>query len=69
MISSQWIQAKSQPLDANPEAIEQINFSGNLDCLAIIVMFVIYEAVKETILNFAQGNIRVLQNAFHKCIS
>ena len=32
-------------------------------------MFVIYEAVKETILNFAQGTISVLQNAFHKCIS
>ena len=44
---------KQQALDADPKAIQQINFTGNLDQQATI--FFITEEVKETVLDFSQG--------------
>ena len=53
--------SKQQTLDAGPKAIQQINFTGNLDEAGSITMFSIIEEVKETILDFPQGTvIRVL---------
>ena len=41
--------SKQQLLDANPKAIQQINFTGNLDWTEGTTMFFIIEEVKETI--------------------
>ena len=46
--------SKQQALDADPEAIEQINFTRTLDGANIRVMFFIIEEPKETILDFSQ---------------
>ena len=52
--------SKQQALDANPKAIQQINFRGNLDQLENILMFFIIEEAKETTLEFSQGTVRAL---------
>ena len=49
---------KQQALDADPKAIHQVNFTGNLN-LNVAVFFIIKE-VKETILDFSEGTARVL---------
>ena len=49
--------SKQQALDADPKAIQQISFTGNLAQQATI--FSIIEEVKETILDFAQGTLKV----------
>ena len=46
-----------QALDTNPKAIQQINFTGNLE-QEVIIFFVIEEA-KETVLDFSQGTVKV----------
>ena len=48
---------KQQALDADPRAIQQINFTGNLDLAA--TMFFILKERKETILDLSQGAVRV----------
>ena len=54
---------KQQALDAHPKAIQQINFTGNLnrgeDLNDNTIMFFIIEEVKETILDFSQGTVKV----------
>ena len=50
--------SKQQALDANPKAIQQIHFTGNLEENA--TMFFIIEEAKETILDFSQVTVRVL---------
>ena len=52
--------SKQQALDADPRAIQQINFTGNLDQAAGACGFFILEEAKETILNFSQGTVKVL---------
>ena len=52
--------SKQQALDADPRAIQQINFISNLDRANARIYFILEEA-KETILNFAQGTVKVLQ--------
>ena len=49
--------SKQQVLDADPKAIQQINFTGNLENNA--VMFFITEKAKETVLDFSQGIVKV----------
>ena len=44
--------SKQQALDADPKAIQQINFIGNLDQAGNTKMFFIIKETKETILNF-----------------
>ena len=51
---------KQQALDADPRAIQQINFTANLDLAGNTRMFFIIEEAKETVLNFSQGNVKVL---------
>ena len=43
--------SKQQALDANPKAIQQINFTGNLDRPRQTTLFFIIEEAKETILD------------------
>ena len=51
---------KQQALDADPRAIQQINFTINLDRAGNTRIYFILEEAKDTILNFAQGTVRVL---------
>ena len=52
--------SKQQALDAHPRAIQQINFTGNLDRDGNTRVYFILEEAKETILDFSQGTIKVL---------
>ena len=45
--------SKQQVLDADPRAIQQINFTANLDRTGNTTMFFIIEEAKETILDFS----------------
>ena len=51
--------SKQQALDADPIAIEQINFTANLEEGNTRIYFIL-EEVKEIVLNFAQGTVKVL---------
>ena len=50
---------KQQALDADPRAIQQINFTANLDRAGNTTIFFIVEKAKETFLDFSQGTIKV----------
>ena len=50
--------SKQQALDADPRAIQQINFTANLDRDGNIRIYFILEEVKEV--NFSQGTVKVL---------
>ena len=52
--------SKQQDLDANPRAIQQINFMENLDRAENRTMLFIIEEAKETVLDFSQGTVKVL---------
>ena len=52
--------SKQQALDADPRAIQQINFTANLDRAGNTRIYFILEEAKETILNFSQGTVKVL---------
>ena len=51
---------KQQALDADPRAIQQINFTVNLDRAGNTRAYFILEEAKETILDFSQGKVKVL---------
>ena len=51
---------KQQVLDADPRAIQQINFTANLDRAGNATMFFIIEKAKETVFEFSKGTIKVL---------
>ena len=51
--------SKQQALDADPKAIQQINFIANLDRQGNTTMFFIIEEAKETILDFSQGTVKI----------
>ena len=52
--------SKQQVLDADPRAIQQINFTANLDRAGNTATLFITEGAKETILDFSQGTVKVL---------
>ena len=52
--------SKQQALDADPRAIQQINFTANLDRVGNTRVYFILEEAKETILDFSQGTVKVL---------
>ena len=52
--------SKQQALDADPRAIQQINFTANLQRAEGVTMFVIIEQAKETVFEFSQGTVKVL---------
>ena len=51
---------KQQALDVDPKAIQQINFTANLDRTGDTRIFLIIEEAKETVLDFSQGTVRAL---------
>ena len=52
--------SKQRALDADPRAIQQINFTANLDRPGNTTMFFVVEEAKETVLDFSQGTVKVL---------
>ena len=52
--------SKQQALDADLRAIQQINFTANLERAEGATMFFIIEQAKETVLDFSQGTVKVL---------
>ena len=52
--------SKQRALDANPRAIQRINFTANLDRAGNTTMFFIIEETKETVLDFSKGTVKVL---------
>ena len=52
--------SKQQALDADPRAIQQINFTVNLNRAGNTGVYFILEEAKETILDFSQGTVKVL---------
>ena len=52
--------SKQQALDADPSAIQHINFTANLDRNGNTTMFFLIEEAKETALNFLKGDVKFL---------
>ena len=52
--------SRQNKLDADPRAIQQINFTANIDRVGNTTIFFIIEKAKETILEFSQGTVKVL---------
>ena len=50
--------SKQQALDDDPKAIQQINFTRNLEEESTI--FFIIEEAKETVLDFSHGTVKVV---------
>ena len=51
--------SKQEALDADPKAMQQINFTGNLDRGTGATIFFTFEEAKETVLDFSQGTVKV----------
>ena len=54
--------SKKQALDADPKAMQQIDFTWNLEEQS--TMLFITERVKETVLDFSKGTVKVLWFCF-----
>ena len=52
--------SKQQKLDANPKAVQQTNFSGNLTRGGGARMYFIIKEAKERNLDFSKGTVKVL---------
>ena len=52
--------SKQQALDADPRAIQQINFTANLDRAGKETMFFIIAEAKGNVYEFSQGTLKVL---------
>ena len=52
--------SKQQALDADPRAIQQINFTANLDRAGNTRVYFMLEEAEETILDFSQGTVKIL---------
>ena len=52
--------SKQNALDVDPKAIQQINFSANLDRAGNTRFYFILEEGKETVFEFSQGTVNVL---------
>ena len=52
--------SKQQALDVDPRAIQQINFTANLDRAGNTRFYFILEEAKETVFEFSQGTVKVL---------
>ena len=51
---------KQQALDADPKAVQQTNFTGNINRPEDATMFFIIGEVKETILHFSEGIVELM---------
>ena len=52
--------SKQKELDFDPKAIQQINFTANFDRAGNTRVYFILEEIKETVLDFSQGTVKVL---------
>ena len=52
--------SKQQALDADPRAIQQINFTANLDRAGNTRIYFILEEAKETVSDFSKGTVKAL---------
>ena len=52
--------SKQQEVDADPRAIQQINFTANLNIPGNARIYFILEEPKKTVLDFSQGTVKVL---------
>ena len=52
--------SKQQALDADPKAIQQINFTANLDREERTIFYFILEEAKKTVFEFSQRTVKVL---------
>ena len=52
--------SRQQELDADPRAIQRINFTANLDKAGNTRIYFIHEEAKETVLDFPQGTVKAL---------
>ena len=52
--------SKQQPLDADPRAIQKINFTANLDRAGNTRLYFILEEAKEAIFEFSQETVKAL---------
>ena len=52
--------SKQQALNADPRAIQQINFTANLDRAGNTRVYFLLEEAEQTILDFSQGTVKVL---------
>ena len=52
--------SKQQALDADSKAVQQINFTANLDRPRNTRIYFILEEAKETVLDLSQGTVKVL---------
>ena len=53
-------QGRQNELDADPRAIQHINFTANLDRAGNTTIFFIIEEAKETALDFSQGTLKIV---------
>ena len=53
--------SRENELDADPRAIQQTNFTANLDRVGNTTIFVIIKEAKEIIFEFSQGTIKFLE--------
>ena len=56
--------SKQQALDADPKAIQQINFTANLDWTENTRLYFILEEAKETVFEFSQWTVKVFKYNF-----
>ena len=52
--------SKQQGLDADPRAIQQTDFTADVDTAGNTAMFSIIAEAKETVLDFSQETVKVL---------
>ena len=52
--------SKQLAIDADPKAIQQINFTSDLDRAGNTRFYFIFELAKETIFQFSQGTEKIL---------
>ena len=52
--------SKQQALNSDPKAIQQINFTANLDRAGNTRFYLILEEAKETVFKFSEGTLKVL---------
>ena len=52
--------SRQNELDADPRAVQQINFTANLDRTGNTTIFLIIEEVKETVFESSQDTVKVL---------
>ena len=56
--------SQQQALDADPSAIQQINFTASLDRAGNTTILFIIEEAKETLLDLSQGTVKVLLTCY-----